>query len=769
MIDPQFIGFCLLKAGFETWFKYCFKAINNRPFIMEEAHKGLFQTVQNIIDGTTSRQIISICPRSAKTTVCTWLVVYSLLTNPKANIIYTSYSQELLKQIANEVANIMQHPVFVAMFGDLSLYSQAEETNPVDDFWREYLQSEEKKATYTNRKITTAQGGTVLFSAIGSQITGFGVGIRGKTGFTGIMIIDDADKVSDIRSEKIREKTHVYFSETLLTRLNNPDAPILCVQQRLHVDDLSGFLIDKYNFAVFKVPLLDENGNCNFPSQYTPERIKELQINNYAFQAQYQQEPIMLGGGVFHVDWFGFYKSIDDTVYRRIFITADTASKTKEWNDFTAIGVWGLTQNNRLRLLDLVHAKMEIPELQATFIALWNKWRMGIKSCHCSAIYIEDKASGTQVIQILQRQGGLPIMPVTPKADKLTRALDAVPYVAAHNIELPESDKNPISKKFLDEVTAFSPDGNAIHDDICFARGTKIATLFGYKPVEKVKPGDWIITPVGVRKCTQSKMTGIKETITRRGLEATPNHKVFFNGKFNRLDALTSADSCSNLSLKDLLIWGYKKQLYSMEKNIASWGREDITCLNQIQMWGEKARKDFMWRFGNIIRAKRFPRAMWFTIKTTMSLITTLTTWSVFRVANTLKTIWLKIRPKVFIRPKNGNSTSQTYANWLRLGTKAPKGERGIRNTQKNAQKKAENRANLESVKCAAKNLNVVPIQGNDTVPTNVYMGDIKAAVPVYNITVQNAGCYYANNILVSNCDAFLYAVDAGYNQRGYF
>ena len=404
------------------------------------------------------------------TTMSTWLVVYCLLMNPKSNIIYTSYSQELLKQISNEVASIMQHPIFLAMFGDLSLYAQEEETNPIDDFWREYLQNEEKKATYTNRKITTAQGGTVLFSAIGSQITGFGVAIRGQKGFTGMLIIDDADKVSDIRSEKIREKTHIYFSETLLTRLNNPEAPILCVQQRLHIDDLSGFLIENYGFKVFKAPLLDENGVCNFPSQYTEERIKELQINNYAFQAQYQQEPIMLGGGVFHVDWFGYYDNMENTPYRRIFITADTASKTKEWNDYTAIGVWGVTQNNRLRLLDLVHAKMEMPELHATFLALWEKWQGGIKSCRCSAIYIEDKASGTQVIQLLQRKGGLPIMPVTPKADKLTRALDAVPFVAAHNIELPGDDKHPITKVFLDEVAAFSPDGNTLHDDIvdCF-------------------------------------------------------------------------------------------------------------------------------------------------------------------------------------------------------------------------------------------------------------------------------------------------------------
>lgn len=204
----------------------------------------------------------------------------------------------------------------------------------------------------------------------------------------------------------MRDKSHKYISQTLMSRLNDSNVFFGAVAQRLHIDDTSGFLRDTYGFNVLSKPLLNEKGECQIPSQYTPERIKELQKDNYAWQAQYMQEPYMLGGGVFKHEWWRYYQDASDTRYKRIFITADTANKTKEWNDFTAIGVWGLTIQNRLRLLDLVHARLEIPELQQTFITLWEKWRNGINGCRCSAVYIEDKASGTQVIQQLRRKGG---------------------------------------------------------------------------------------------------------------------------------------------------------------------------------------------------------------------------------------------------------------------------------------------------------------------------------------------------------------------------
>lgn len=466
-LDRVLLGRRLLKLGFRVWFLYMFRLVNGTEFIEEKLHRRLFRRIQRIIDGNDTRLNINLCPRSGKTTINQWLCVYALTINPRSQIIYTSFNQDLLSQISQAITGIMTHPAYIAMYSNgADITETIEDVDPIDDFWREYLLNTTGKAKFSSRKIITAQGGIILFNSIGSAITGFGAGVRNAKGFSGMLCIDDGDKPTEVRSEKIRSKTHTYFVETLLTRLNNSDTPITNTQQRLHQDDLSGFLEENYKFDTFKFPLLDEDGKCNLPKQYTDRRIKELQVDAYTFSAQYQQEPIMLGGGVIKHDWWRFYKDIEDVRYRRIFITADTANKTKEWNDYTAIGVWGLTTGNRLRLLDLVHGKLEIPELQATMLAIYDKWKQGIGTCRCTAIYIEDKASGTQVIQQLRRAGGLPILPFIPDKDKLTRVQDALPQIAAGNVELPESDKHPMSKLLIDEADAFSADMSHIHDDL---------------------------------------------------------------------------------------------------------------------------------------------------------------------------------------------------------------------------------------------------------------------------------------------------------------
>lgn len=480
--EPMFIGQELLKRGFRQWFLYIFQIVNGSPWKEENIHKKMFKQLQECINGNCTRLNFNLPPRSGKSSMSIYLVVYALTINPKAQIIYTSFNQDLLSQISQQVAAIMQHPVYQAMYPQNRTFKEeVVETDPVNEFWKDYLIETTGKIKFSSRKIFTPQGGVVLFNSIGSAITGFGAGTRNAKGFSGVEILDDADKPTDVRSETIRNKTHTYFVETLLTRLNNPNVPIINIQQRLHIDDMSGFLEKEYGFITFKAPLLDENGNCNLGNQYTPERIKELQINNYVFQAQYQQNPIPLGGGVIKREWYRYYKDAHDQPYRRIFMTADTANKTKEWNDYTAIMVFGLTQNRRLRLLDMVHAKLEIPELQATFETLWNKWHAGIGSCRCSAIYIEDKASGTQVIQMLRRKGGLPIMPVIPEKDKLTRVLDVIPQIAAGNVELPESDRHPISAEFLAESDAFSADDSHLHDDMVDAMTMGINQAYSQK------------------------------------------------------------------------------------------------------------------------------------------------------------------------------------------------------------------------------------------------------------------------------------------------
>ncbi len=463
-IRYDYIGYRLLERGFFDWFRYLFKAIEGRPFIVEEIHKGLFEYIDKVINGKTTRLNINVPPRAGKTTLAKYLLVYAITLNPKSNIIYTSYSQSLLTDIALGVHDILEHPIYKALYPSNVRY-ESEEVAPEDDFWAEYLRKESNKNTYSAKRIITHKGGICLFSSIGSQITGYGAGIRGAKGFTGALIIDDPNKPDDIYHTTLRNRVIRYFSGTLLSRLNNPYTPIINIQQRLHKEDLSGVLQEKYNFETLKRPLIDENGKCLIPSQYTPERIKELQIDNYVFTSQYQQEPIILGGQVIKRDWFGYYPINTEFIYKRIVIAADTAISAKECNDYSCFLVGGITQQNKLHILEMVHGKWEYPELKQQAIDLYNRWQFDKRHTSASNIFIENRASGQQMIQDFKK-AGLPVMAIEVTKDKLSRVQEVLPHIANGNVLLPESETYANNPILLAECEEFTRDMSHSHDDI---------------------------------------------------------------------------------------------------------------------------------------------------------------------------------------------------------------------------------------------------------------------------------------------------------------
>lgn len=464
MIQNEYIGFRLIERGFEVWFRYLFRAIEQRPFIVEAIHNGLFDAIDKVVKGIIKRLNINVPPRAGKTTLAKFLVVFAITLNPKANIIYTSYSQSLLTDIAQGVRDILEHPVYKALFPTAIRY-ESEELAPQDDFWAEYLRKESNKNTYSAKKIITSKGGICLFSSIGSQITGYGAGIRNAKGFTGALIIDDANKPDDIYHTVLRNRVIRYFSGTLLSRLNNSDTPIINIQQRLHLEDLSGVLESKYGFETLKRPLVDANGVCQIPSQYTEERIKELQIDNYVFTSQYQQEPIVLGGQIIKREWFGYYPVSVDYHYRKIIIAADTAISAKECNDFSCFLVGGVTPQNKLHLLEMVHGKWEYPELKQQAIELYNRWQLDKRSTSASSIVIENRASGQQMIQDFKK-AGLPVSAIEVTKDKLSRVEEVLTYIANGNVLLPENELYSNNPVLLAECEAFTRDMNHSHDDI---------------------------------------------------------------------------------------------------------------------------------------------------------------------------------------------------------------------------------------------------------------------------------------------------------------
>lgn len=465
MFDREYLGYRMIEHGFKDWFLCMFRIIEGRPFIVEPIHNELFEYYEAVYHGEKIRCNINIPPRAGKTTMQQYFTVFCLTVNPQSNIIYTSYSQTLLTDISNKVATILEHPAYKAMYPQKIIIEDCT-SNPVDDFWRDYLQENDKKNTYSSRKITTYAGGTVLFASIGSQITGYGAGVRGSKKFSGFLAIDDAQKPADSRSQVLRDKVIRYYEETLLSRLNNPNTPIVNIQQRLHIEDLSGVLEAKYNFDTLRKPLIDDNGICQIPSQYTPERIKELQQNNYVFSAQFQQQPIILGGQVIKRDYFQYYPTAKTYNYKRILIASDTAMKTKEYNDYSVFIAGGVTAENKLHVLDLVRGKWEAPELEKQAVLFWNKFKRDTKTglC-CNGMYIEDKASGTGLIQGLKSKYGIPVFGVKADTDKLTKVENILPYIEAGNVLLPESENYAFVPKLLNECEAFSRDMSHSHDD----------------------------------------------------------------------------------------------------------------------------------------------------------------------------------------------------------------------------------------------------------------------------------------------------------------
>lgn len=316
-----------------------------------------------------------------------------------------------------------------------------------------------------------------------SKILVHNCGLRNSNDFSGMLILDDPNKPIEVHSERIRNKVKTYFEETLLSRLNNSMVPILNIQQRLHLEDLSGFLIKEYGFDVLKRPLVDEKGVCQLPQQYTEKRIEELKKNNYLFTSQYQQEPIRLGGTLIKTEWFRIYNEPLER-YKQIYIVCDTAFSTKTSADNSAFMLVGITFENNLHILDMYVNKMDFVELKRNLINFYDKAQTKYSNFNMiSAIYIENKASGQSIIQEL-RQARLPVKELYPTywnaelkreqvTDKYTRFLEISTDIENGYVYIPEHADWVL--EFLAECESFDGLGTYRDDRIdCLIYALKV-------------------------------------------------------------------------------------------------------------------------------------------------------------------------------------------------------------------------------------------------------------------------------------------------------
>lgn len=287
------------------------------------------------------------------------------------------------------------------------------------------------------------------------------------------VILDDPHSVDDANSVTKLMGGVTTFREALPSRVNNDQSAIVIVMQRLNEADVSAVAI-KLGYDHLCIPMRYEPGRSKwvygsgdprkaegelmFPERFPEEQVSELEktMGSYAVAGQLQQRPAPRGGGIIKTAWFRYYRDLPAMEWRQIH--ADTAQKTGEENDYSVFQCWGRTVTGQAVLIDQIRGKWEAPELLVQARAFWLKHK-AIPGAPLRAMKVEDKVSGTGLIQTLRREG-VAILPVQRAKDKVSRAYDAAAFIESGNVLLPEwSDW---LSSFLAEAEAF-PSGS--HDD----------------------------------------------------------------------------------------------------------------------------------------------------------------------------------------------------------------------------------------------------------------------------------------------------------------
>jgi hypothetical protein len=248
--------------------RYFFKQRFGSKMLINWHHELIQSTLQKVIDGKIKRLIINIPPGYTKTELATInFMARGLAINPQSRFLHLSYSSSLALENSSTARNIIKSEAYQAMW-DLRLKDDSD----------------------SKQKWWTEQGGGVYATAAGGQVTGFRAGHMSE-GFNGALIIDDPVKPDDAFYEE-RIKVNNRFNETIKSRLATEDVPIIVIMQRIHKNDLAGYLLrggsgEKWHHL--NLPVFIDNEK--YPKEYTHGiEIKYKNKNGWLWEAKHTEK-----------------------------------------------------------------------------------------------------------------------------------------------------------------------------------------------------------------------------------------------------------------------------------------------------------------------------------------------------------------------------------------------------------------------------------------------------------------------------------------------
>jgi predicted phage terminase large subunit-like protein len=370
----------ILRRDFDSFLRRCLMTLNPGSPYLPNWHIGaIAYRLERIRRGEVRRLIINMPPRHLKSlTVSVAFPAFLLGHEPRRRISAISYGSELSSKHASDFRSIVESPWYRRAFPRMRIARSLED------------------------EVSTTARGYRRSTSVYGTLTGLG---------GDVFIIDDPQKPVDAQSDVQRNRLNHWFSNTLLSRLDRKaDGVIIVVMQRVHLNDLSGYLMESGGWEVLSLPAIAEQdeaiaigedefhtrraGEALHPELEPLESLKQLQrqIGSDIFAAQYQQSPVPPGGAMIRREWLRYYDKPPERTYRTPIIQSwDTASKDGAQNDWSVCTTW-MVVDKCYYLLDLTRGRYEYPRLKATAIALAQKYRPHY-------LLIEDASTGTALAQ----------------------------------------------------------------------------------------------------------------------------------------------------------------------------------------------------------------------------------------------------------------------------------------------------------------------------------------------------------------------------------
>ena len=418
------------KLPFYLFARTMFLRRTGAKWLRAPHHPLICDTLERVFRGELQNVIINIPPRYSKTelAVVNW-IAWCLGEVPDAEFIHSSYSATLAGENSSNVLQILEHEAYQALYPGTRLATTAR------DHW------------------TTTAGGSLYAPGVAGTITGFGAG-KARKGFGGAIVLDDPHKADEARSEVMRKRVISWYQQTIQSRRNSRHTPIILIMQRLHEDDLAGWLLkggDGEEWHSVVLPAMQADGTALWPEKHTVEELRIMeQASPYVFAGQYMQRPAPLDGGIFKPHMLEIVDAVPAGAIE--WVRGWDLGATQD-GDYTAGAKLGKLQDGRLIIGGMVRERFGPDERDAL---MRNTAASDGRSVRVSVPQDPGQAGKSLALHHARMLAGYRIKTSPESGDKITRAEPLAAQINVGNCLMLRADWNAA---LIDEMRMF-PNGS---------------------------------------------------------------------------------------------------------------------------------------------------------------------------------------------------------------------------------------------------------------------------------------------------------------------